>query len=421
MKSDKPKRAVALVLTVVSTLCISLLAACEGTIFPPPPTATPTPTATPMPGPPIAVKPCNGAKPCFLTKKGIGSRQESLDYYKTIDPTDAKITFRQWLSLNGFGPDGRGDVRAVYYNDHDLNLGRDMNCRMVSSAKIACYVTNYGPDPADAVGWFLQPNINKALADVTAVFNKESGHPPFATVAMEWSPYNFETNLLNNVTFYVFGPDEKRATEAILDSEGPKQVPQICLPCHGGSYSYNSNTHFASVMGASFLPFDVFHFVYSPDSKLSLSAQQESFRILNSIVRATGPNPMNPNNPIVQLIDTWYANGVDTPATVPTDKEPPGWSSNRNAYLNFVAPYCRSCHISQKDTFDFTSLQQFRSIPALIRGDVCRGHTMPHAETTFNRIWGPNVPIPGLAVLILDDPKVLPPPNPAEGDKRCQD
>ena len=419
MKSNKPRWVAVLTSAAVSILFITLVTACEGIINtpPPPPTATPTPTSPAS----SVVLPCNGVKPCFLTKKGNGSRQESIDYYNTIDPAGAKKTFGQWLMLNGFGPDGSGDVRAIYYNDHDLNLGRDMNCRMSSSTKIACYVTNYGPDPANVVGWFVQPDANKALKDATDAFNKVPGNAPFATVAMEWSPFNLELNRLNNVSFYVFGADGNRATEAILDSEGPKQVPQICLPCHGGSYEYDSSQHFASVTGASFLPFDVFHFAYSADSKLILNAQQENFRILNSIVRATNPNPTNPNNPIVQLIDTWYSNSVNTRLSVPTDQAPPGWSSNSGAYLNFVAPYCRSCHVAQKDSLDFTTLQQFRANAAIIRGDVCRQHNMPHAETTFNRIWGPNNPIPGLAVLALDDPNFLPAPDPAVGDKRCQD
>jgi hypothetical protein len=49
------------------------------------------------------------------------------------DPAGAKKTFPEWLMENGFASDGSGDVRANYYNVHDLNLGRDMNCRMSSS------------------------------------------------------------------------------------------------------------------------------------------------------------------------------------------------------------------------------------------------------------------------------------------------
>ncbi len=403
------------IVIVVLLGSVLFLTGCPGT--PPPPPLTPTPTPVPP-----AVKPCNGnpnIRPCFLTRKGIGSHQESIDYYNTIDPTGAKTTFAQWLALNGFGPDGRGDVRAVYYNDHDLNLGRDMNCRMASSVKIACYVTNYGPDVTHAESWFLQPDANQALADVTAAFNKVTGNPPFATVAMEWSLYlpPNPPNFNYPVSFYVFNANGNRQTEAILDSEGPKQIPQICLPCHGGSY--DSSTH--SVTGASFLPFDVFHFAYSADPRLGLAAQQENFRVLNAIVRATYPNPTNSHNPIVQLIDTWYPSGVNAQGSVPIDKEPPGWSSNPVAYLNFVAPYCRSCHIAQSATYDFTTLQLFRDAAILIRGDVCRGHSMPHAEVPFNRIWGPSNPIPGLAVLVLDDPNVLPTPIPNGVDKRCQD
>jgi hypothetical protein len=61
-------------------------------------------------------------------------------------------TFGAWKTQNQFaatpspqpGLQG-GTVRAVYFNAHDLGLGRDMNCRDNSSGSqtwIACYVTN---------------------------------------------------------------------------------------------------------------------------------------------------------------------------------------------------------------------------------------------------------------------------------------
>lgn len=307
MSTSKPHWVGISRLAMVFISFILLIAACKPT--------------SPTPGGPAAAKACNGdpnAKPCFLTRKGIGSQQESNSYYSTIDPTGAKATFSEWLRLNGFGADGSGDVRAIFYNDHDLNLGRDMNCCMSSVTNIACYVTNYGPDPANAVGWFLQPDAIKALKDAADAFNKVPGNAPFATVAMEWIPFSFEPNPFDNVKFYVFDGNGNRQTQAILDSEGIKQVPQICLPCHGGSYDTGTHTVFA----ASFLPFDVFHMVYSSDPKLTLAAQQENFRLLNAIVKATGPNPTNSNNPIVQLIDTWYPNGVNVQGSLPIDKEP---------------------------------------------------------------------------------------------------
>src|SRR5262249_22445110 len=67
------------------------------------------------------------------------------------------------------------------------------------------------------------------------------------------------------VRFYVYAPsasnpnEEDLALAAALDREGFKSVPQMCMACHGGDY--DTQTHEAQ--GASFLPFDVFSFLYS--------------------------------------------------------------------------------------------------------------------------------------------------------------
>jgi hypothetical protein len=92
-------------------------------------------------------------------------QKEANTYYQTIgvyqpgttQPTaglGGRGSLAGWKFQNNFpgnentapGLQAGGVVRAVYYNAHDLGLGRDMNCRDNSTPSevwVACYVTNY--------------------------------------------------------------------------------------------------------------------------------------------------------------------------------------------------------------------------------------------------------------------------------------
>jgi len=111
------------------------------------------------------------------------------------------------------------------------------------------------------------------------------------------------------VRFYVYDEQENLSSTAALDREGPKSVPQMCMACHGGTYSPATHAAF----GASFLPFDVFSFKYSEKPGLRLDDQQEKFRQLNLLVKNTNPNSLNMNQPIHHLIDDFYNNQVTCP------------------------------------------------------------------------------------------------------------
>jgi len=150
-----------------------------------------TPVA-PAPPPPLAVAPvlvvpellserftmpipCEGRAQCWLSRRGLGSLKESFGYFYTLGL--AKCSDR-WLSCveqfndslnafkarNGFAA-GQGEVRATYFNNIDLRIGRDMHCRR-NAGGIACYVSNYGP-PA-----FLNGGANPAYPDPHAALTE---------------------------------------------------------------------------------------------------------------------------------------------------------------------------------------------------------------------------------------------------------
>lgn len=298
----------------------------------------------------------------WLSRKGTGSLTEAQEYYTTML---APTTFTAWKLLYGFG---LGDVSAKYYNDFDLGLGRDMHCRN-SGSDLACYVTNYGIAP----GGPSSTALNHAL----------SGTQPVATVAMVYA--SLAGGGSNAVRFYVFDKNGNRLNQVALDSEGPKNVPNVCLPCHGGTYNSSTNT----VTGASFLPFDVFTYRFSTaDPNYSLSSQQEAFRQLNKMIKATSPA-----QPIVDLIDGTYAatGGVATVGATAADTYvPPGWSGQEGIYRKVVKTSCRGCHIAQPSSVNMTSSSHLDSAQFAL----CTSKQMPHGEKPFKNFWttdGPNL------------------------------
>jgi hypothetical protein len=321
--------------------------------------------------------------PPYLRRGGTGSDPRSIAYYKNVgaldasgNPTAAKGTFAAWKSTNGFSANPltpvSGEFRAVYYNNNDLQLGRDMHCKSIGGADHACYVTNFGASV------FGGPQGEPNLAIHDAIHNAA----PLATVAME-----FKQSLgINAVSFFVFDASGLLLKKVALDSEGPKDMPQVCLACHGGSY----NTGTDNVENALFLPFDVFSFLYDQVEGQTLAVQQQNLRELNKIVKDTNPA----GNPIQNLIDGLYPCGVGTGGcnAVDTPFTPTGWSSNVPLYQAVTRPSCRTCHVAQP-SLDWTQASQWGSF---LTYAICNDpRLMPHAEVPFKKLWlsqNPHIP-----------------------------
>lgn len=351
---------------------------------------------------------------------------ETEAYYDVIDPGSLKDTLTKWKMENGFSLDPlfSNDVRAVYYNNLDLKLGRQMHCRKTANGpdigNVACWVTNFG-DPGGPPDDGLGPAIGNL-----------NGLPfdPGATVTMEYDASLGSSEAENQVKFYVFAPNGTRIPRVALDIEGAKPVPQICLVCHGGNYE--DSTH--SVTGAAFREFDVFGFEFDEENAFgltfldltgipqlytgqdfSLNGQQEAFRELNAMVKSTNPKVDSDGfSPIVELIDGLYPGGVDVPNAVATDTYVPvPWSSaddpttpnvveslDKSALYNTITKrHCRACHIAQASYYDFYEYSDFQSLENVI----CSDREMPHAQAPFNNFWlntvppaEPNEPMPAV-------------------------
>jgi len=338
----------------------------------------------------------------FLTGLTVGGAGTApVDYKNAVDAWavgGSRAAFSDFKTTNGFPA---AEATAVYFNNADLKLGRDMHCRRTATNRIACYVSNY-LDKA-------QPPASSAIALQAAASGHSTGNPNllFATVAMEWDPD--PNQVATSVQFFVYDAGGNRVNQATLDSEGPKPVPQICQACHGGYY--DSGDHLAHE--SRFLPFDVASFVTVDDdfsaptvAQLGLTAftrpnQLNQFQALNLLIEQSEVNRSLQHNAVTELIDGWYqpCNGVANLGCglFNSSFRPTLWdqnASNQTLYDNVVRPECRGCHIMQP-SFDWTDVAQFTGgFKPTIERYVCTGQNqpnnqrrMPHAEVPFKAFW----------------------------------
>lgn len=309
----------------------------------------------------------------YLSDKGINNVTSLYYTYRNV-PT----TLGNFRSQYGFTSTPSGVVNAKYYNDGDLGLGRDMNCKTFAAPLgigVACYVRNFSG--YDGVNAFKDGLTEKSSTEVLAAMN--DGHAPFATVAMTFTP---PANATDSVKFMVYDKTGALVTEAQLDYAGQnKSVPNNCLACHGIDATVTNNG--LSVDGkAEFLPFDRGAFKVN-------STQEEAFRKLNSFVMLTAPPPATK-----ELIEGWYApdSVFDTGATADLGFTPPGFTTSDLyddvAYGGVIKPYCRTCHVSSNAPgLDFNSDTDLGTINSQIRAVVCGTKKMPHAERVQKKFF----------------------------------
>jgi hypothetical protein len=302
----------------------------------------------------------------YLTEKPLGSIAETQAYYVAIDAPATLDAFMQRYGFPG------NETTALYYNEGDLGIGRDMHCRATTTPAggVACYVRNFG---------IFGGNRTQAFAEMLG------NGIPIATVAMVYTP---PIEAPNAVTFIVYGPDSALAPLAQLDSRGDNtSIPQNCLNCHGGRATYDPVAH--AVSGARFLPFDPAAFAFDTRVDLTLAAQEAKLRRLNQLVLLTAPPP-----PTRELVDGMF------PPDQPHDPDfvPTGWNANasdRRMYREVVAPYCRGCHASFSQVTGTTDPSAYATADALrarspaLFERVCGAGPkgMPSAEATTTRFF----------------------------------
>lgn len=311
-------------------------------------------------------------------------------YYHTIDPTNSRTNLGDWLRVNGFDQSAANwgaDAHAVYTNNFDLGLGRDMYL------KVGACDSGYSASPLSQFA--AQTPLSAATAtqllqlvghcDVAAVVVNYVGLQAaaqhlnaIAAVAMEYSAAPGTGSRF--VKFYVFAPDTRtgameRVTSADLDHRGQKYVPQACVVCHGGTpgtvttdTSGNSSYSSGGDVNAGFLPWDLDSFLYSDTdpgfsqkeedatlkSQYTRAAQESSLKLLDVGAYLTLADPARFGLER-ELLEGWYG-GAGLPGSFNGSFVPPGWqpggpdgnpADSASVYSNVFARDCRMCHTAQ--------------------------------------------------------------------------
>jgi hypothetical protein len=162
-------------------------------------------------------------------------------------------------------------------------------------------------------------------------------------------------------------------TAAQLDTQGRKELPHVCMSCHGGRYDPVTR----AVIGASLLPL-LPHRLQRADAQAA--------RRINDIVLASSPAPA-----IANQIQQWNASQGEVPV-------PPGWAQQAGLYRQVIEPYCVTCHFAQRGTLSFESFGQLYAARDAVQRAVCSRFTMPHSEILFRKFWseGGIVSLPGM-------------------------
>jgi len=336
-----------------------------------------------------------------------------------------KPNLSSWWAANGFDPfTGQpndpldpGHVNyseAAYMNHNELGLGRRLQCRAPSTAKLACFVVNFG-----------RPDQNPGNADLASAntLSQQVG-----TLAMEFDSSIPDPDYA--VQFFAYqGSQSSSQTvgHVDLDGFGPKPVPYVCTVCHGGAY--DSINHW--VWTGRFREFDLPALRY-PNGKswdFPATAQNlpppeiDKFAQLNRRVHdALGTLPAP--TPTRDLIASWYPNGFGGGAgneVAPIFPPKPGtWGQlPASAHDEVFAKSCRGCHFARDyglgktfQNYSYTSVfddwAYFRQQPS--RDAVCgvvttpspqRRRTMPNAIATYRNFWASAVRVQAFESLFL--------------------
>lgn len=325
--------------------------------------------------------------PTYLTPITGGSIIDSSAAYRhatAADPGASRDTLDHWKLANGFPGT---ESSAIYFNHGELNLGRNMHCRVTTSGTTACYVSSYGVPGADD--------------EATALADARAGTAPLETVAMEYDPT--ATGGLN-VQFWAYASDGSYLAKATFDSQGAKPLPDVCIGCHFGYLDGTTN----KVVDAQFLPFDLgsFHYDLLGDPHAgspNATAVQEQFRQLNRLVLDTTATAPAVQPGYQQLMAMWYPTGVTTPGQQfsftngAAQLTGTPFAGHEPLYDLVVATTCRTCHISHGSSDNWTSFGQMNAFSSFIQRYACgtgspstqqtQTFAMPHAEVLFKRYW----------------------------------
>jgi hypothetical protein len=221
-----------------------------------------------------------------------------------------------------------------------------------------------------------------------------------------------------------------------LDFRGVKQMPGVCLICHGGKPQKLTSTgtfpNGGNINGFRLLPIDISNMKFTSDSgpeATSRANQEAQIKEYNKDVLLTvsqskeGDGTGSVRGPhLAEVIKGWYAGFAGdqnmTGTTQNVNFVPTGWTGHEQEYLHTVATSCRTCHFNREISLDFGTYANFHQgsdILQLALMPYCNAFTfgyhldpkmrpMPAALLTYVRYWSnatdpnaifPSVDLPG--------------------------
>jgi len=204
-----------------------------------------------------------------------------------------------------------------------------------------------------------------------------------------------------------------------LDFRGVKQMPGVCLICHGGKPQKLTSTgtfpNGGNINGFRLLPVDVANMKFSSDSgpePTSRANQETQIKEYNKDVLLTVSQSKESDGTgavrqahLAEVIKGWYAGFAgDQNMTGTTQKQnfvPVGWVGHEDEYLHTVATSCRSCHFNREISLDFGTYANFHQGSDMLQLTLlpfCNAFTsgyhidpklrpMPAALLTYQRYW----------------------------------
>lgn len=204
-----------------------------------------------------------------------------------------------------------------------------------------------------------------------------------------------------------------------LDFRGVKQMPGVCLICHGGKpqklTSAGAFPNGGNINGFRLLPIDVANMLFTSDTgpePTSRANQETQIKEYNKAVLLTVSQSKESDGTgtvrgphLAEVIKGWYAGFPgDQTMSAPTQNKnfvPVGWTGHESEYLNTVSTSCRSCHFNREISLDFGTYANFHQgsdILQLALKPFCNAFTpgyhidpklrpMPAALLTYKRYW----------------------------------
>jgi hypothetical protein len=309
-------------------------------------------------------------------------------YYAAVDPQSKRTTLGGWWGQNGFNANGvaSGDTLATYLNTNELGVGSYVRCTQSSDhTTTGCYMTIYGNPDGHPGNADLAHNVAKDYASWTLAIERR---------AVETNPPKPPL-----VKFFAYkGPDagSPRVESVDLDGLGSRNLPSVCVVCHGGGYFSVKDNTFDNVdpfktpeVHASFREFD--RSTLQPPSGQNVSVALDA---LNAIVRHGNPIYADSQSgvAIAELIDGWYQSNTFDPTFVPA-----GWkgsAADQTFYSNVVAKSCRTCHVAFDPVVNWAVQSHFLENSNFSEGLTCpdNGRVMPNAVMTYVNFWLSNRP-----------------------------